>query len=162
MYSDRACCTVRLLTNMKLLKLIEAKLTHSVALTNQFVKTLLSHDSPKVDLAYQDFCNIISLATKRSIPRGCRNNHMPCWDAECESKYRVFLRSLDVNNFSRAATALLTKLNRKLWDRWPEAVQSINFSRFSRKAWSILNNLSGRSRHSPRHCPVSATPSHLS
>ena len=27
---------------------------------------------------------------------------------------------------------------------------------FSRKAWSILNNLTGRSRHSPRHCPVSA------
>ena len=26
----------------------------------------------------------------------------------------------------------------------------------SRKAWSILNNLTGRSRHSPRHCPVSA------
>ena len=26
----------------------------------------------------------------------------------------------------------------------------------SRKAWSTLNNLTGRSRHSPRHCPVSA------
>ena len=26
----------------------------------------------------------------------------------------------------------------------------------SRKAWSILNNLTGRSRHSPRHCPISA------
>ena len=29
-------------------------------------------------------------------------------------------------------------------------------SHFSRKAWSILNNLTGRSRHSPCHCPVSA------
>ena len=37
-----------------------------------------------------------------------------------------------------------------------EAVQSIDFSHSSRKAWSILNNLTGRSRHSPRHCPVSA------
>ena len=26
----------------------------------------------------------------------------------------------------------------------------------SRKAWSILNNLTGRSRHSPHHCTVSA------
>ena len=26
----------------------------------------------------------------------------------------------------------------------------------SRKAWSILNNLTGRSQHSPRHCPVSS------
>ena len=35
-------------------------------------------------------------------------------------------------------------------------VLSIDFSHSSRKAWSILNNLTGRSRHSPRHCPVSA------
>ena len=38
-----------------------------------------------------------------------------------------------------------------LWIFW-----SIDFSHSSRKAWSILNNLTGRSRHSPRHCPVSA------
>ena len=55
-----------------------------------------------------------------------------------------------------AATALLAKLDRKRRNRWSEAVQSIDFSHSSRKAWSILNNLTGRSRHSPRHCPVSA------
>ena len=36
------------------------------------------------------------------------------------------------------------------------AVRSIDFSHSSRKAWSILNNLTGRLRHSPSHCPVSA------
>ena len=55
-----------------------------------------------------------------------------------------------------AATALLAKLDRKPRDQWSEAVQSIDFSHSSRKAWSILNNLTGRSRHSPRYCPVSA------
>ena len=55
-----------------------------------------------------------------------------------------------------AATALLAKLDRKRRDRWSEAVRSIDFSHSNRKAWSILNNLTGRSRHSPRHCPVSA------
>ena len=34
--------------------------------------------------------------------------------------------------------------------------RQFDFSHSSRKAWSILNNLTGRSRHSPRHCPVSA------
>ena len=48
------------------------------------------------------------------------------------------------------------KLDRKRRDRWSEAVRSIDFSHSSRNAWSILNNLTGRSRHSPRHCPVSA------
>ena len=50
----------------------------------------------------------------------------------------------------------LPKLDRKRRNRWSEAVQSIDFSHSSRNAWSILNNLTGRSRHSSRHCPVSA------
>ena len=37
-----------------------------------------------------------------------------------------------------------------------EAVRSIDFSHSSGKTWSILNNLTGRSRHSPHHCPVSS------
>ena len=49
-----------------------------------------------------------------------------------------------------AAIALLAKLDRNRRDRWSEAVRSIDFSHSSRKAWSILNNLAGRSRHSPR------------
>ena len=40
--------------------------------------------------------------------------------------------------------------------RQSEAVRSIDFSHSSRKAWSILNNFTGRSCHSPRHCLVSA------
>ena len=53
---------------------------------------------------------------------------------------------------SLAATA---SADRKRRDRWSEAIRSIDFSHSSRKAWSILNNLIGRSRHFPRHCPVS-------
>ena len=55
-----------------------------------------------------------------------------------------------------AATALLAKLDRKRRDRWSKPVRSIDFSHSSRKAWSILNNVTGRSPHSPRLCPVSA------
>ena len=72
------------------------------------------------------------------------------------SLYKTFLQSPQENDSSLAATALLAKLDRKRRDRWSEAVRSIDFSHSSRKAWSILNNLTGRSRHSSRHCPVSA------
>ena len=51
---------------------------------------------------------------------------------------------------------MLAKLEEKRRDRWSETVRSIDFSHSCRKAWSTLNNLTGRSRHSPRHCPVSA------
>ena len=122
-------------------------------LTEKFANTLLSPDSPDVDQVYKDFCNIISSAAKRSIPRGRRNNHIPCWDSKCENLYRVLLRS-DGNTSSRAATALLTRLDRKRRDLWSKAVRSINFSHSSRKTCSILNNLTGRSRHFSRHCPV--------
>ena len=46
-------------------------------------------------------------AVKGSILRGCRNNHIPGWNADCENPYRVFLLTSDGNNSSRAATALL-------------------------------------------------------
>ena len=134
----------------------KAKWSRYIALTNKFAKTLLPPDSLDVDAAYQDFCNTIKKAAKKTISRGYRNNYIPCWDAECESLYKTFLQSPQENDSSLAATVLLSKLDRKRRDRWSEAIWSIDFSHFSRKAWSILNNLTGKSRHSPRHCPVSA------
>ena len=134
----------------------KAKWSHYIALTNKFAKTLLPPDSLDVDAAYQDFCNTIKKAAKKTIPHGYRNNYIPCWDAECESLYKTFLQSPQGDDSSLAATALIAKLDRKRRDRWYEAVRSIDFSHSSRKAWSILNNLTGRSRHSPRHCPISA------
>ena len=134
----------------------KANWSHYIALTNKFAKTLLPPDSLDVDAAYQDFCNIIKKAAKKTIPRGYRNNYIPSWDAECESLYKTFVQSPQGDDSSLAATTLLAKLDRKRRDRWSEAVRSIDFSHSSRKAWSILNNLTGRSRHSLRHCPVSA------
>ena len=134
----------------------KAKSTHYIALTNKFAKTLLTSDSLDVDAAYLDFCNTIKKASEKSIPRGYRNNYIPCWDAECESFYKTFLQSPQGDDSSLATRALLAKLDRKRRNRWSEAVRSINFSHSNRKAQSILNNLTGRSRHSPRHCPVSA------
>ena len=134
----------------------KAKYSHYVVLTNKFAKTLLPPDSLDVDTAYQDFCNTIKNVTKKTIPSGYRNNYIPCWDAECESLCRTFLQYPQRDDSSLAATALVAKLDRKRRDRWSEAVRSIDFSHSSRKAYSILNNLTGRSRYSPRHCPVSS------
>ena len=68
----------------------KAKWSHYIALTNKFAKTLLPPDSLDVDAAYQDFCNTIKKAAKKTIPRGYRNNYIPCWDAECKSLYKTF------------------------------------------------------------------------
>ena len=61
-----------------------------IALTNKFTKTLLLPDSLDVDAAYQDFCNTIKKAAKKTIPCGYRNNYIPCWDTECEFSIKPF------------------------------------------------------------------------
>ena len=48
----------------------KAKWSHYIALTNKFAKTLLPPDSLDLDAAYQDFCNTIKKAAKKTIPRG--------------------------------------------------------------------------------------------
>ena len=82
---------------------------HYIALTNKFAKTLLPPDSLDVDAAYQDFCNTIKKAAKKTTPRGYRNNYIPCWDAERESLYKTFLQSPQGDDSS---LALLAKLDR--------------------------------------------------
>ena len=134
----------------------KAKWSHYIALTNKFAKTLLLPDLLDADAAYQDFFNTMKKAAKKTILRRYRNNYILCFNVECESLYKTFLQSPKGDDSSLAATALLAKLDRKRRDRWSKAVQSIDFSHSSRKVWSILNNLTGRSPHSPRHCPVSA------
>ena len=125
----------------------KANWKHYVSLTNQLTRRLPPPDSSNVNQAYQDFCNIILRSAKKSIPRGFRKTHVPCWDSECESLYQTFLQSPE-NQSGGAAKALLDRLDRKRKNRWSEAVQSIDFSHSSRKAWNTINNLTGRTRHS--------------
>ena len=68
----------------------KAKWSHYIALTNKFAKILLPPDSLDVDAAYQDFCNTIKKAAKKTIPRGYRNNYISCWDASVNPSIKPF------------------------------------------------------------------------
>ena len=92
---------------------------------NKFAKALLLPDSLDVDVAYQDFCNTIKKAAKKTIPSRYQNNYVPCWDAECKFLYKTFLQSPQGDNLSLAVTALLAKLDRKRRDQWSEAVWTL-------------------------------------
>ena len=134
----------------------KAKWSYYITLTNKRARALPPPDLLDMDQAYQCFCNAINTAAKKCIPRGRRNNRIPCWDADCKNLYQKFLQCPEGHESSRADIALLARLDRKRRDRWPEAVQNIDFSHSSRVAWSTLNNLTGWSRQSPRQCLVSA------
>ena len=63
-----------------------------ITLTNKLARTLPPPESFDIDQAYQCFCNAISTAAKKCIPRGRQNHRIPCWDAECENLYQTFLQ----------------------------------------------------------------------
>ena len=92
----------------------KAKWSNYIALTNKFAKTLLPADSLDVDAAItRTFVTPLRKQPKRC---GYRNNYIPCWDAECESLYKIFLQSPQGDESSLAATALLAKLDKKRRD----------------------------------------------
>ena len=62
-------------------------------LTGESVKRLPPPDTPDIQRAYQDFCGSLLSTTKQCIPRGHRKNYAPCWDKECETLYRSFIRA---------------------------------------------------------------------
>ena len=100
--------------------------------------------------AYQDFCNTIIHAAKKSIPRCRRKNYRPCWDAECEALYQAFLRAPQGEGSNTAASALLAKLDKRRRKRWSQAVNAIWL------AWNAINYLTDRTRQSYRPCLISA------
>ena len=116
-------------------------------ITNKLSKELPSPDSSCIDEAYQGFCNTIFAAAKLSIPCGSRNNYTLCWDAEYEHLYQVFLWALQGEATSSAAFVLLSHLDEKPKNHYSKAVNKIDFMYSSQLAWNIINNLTGKTRH---------------
>ena len=115
-------------------------------------KKLPSPDYSFIYEAYQDFRNTIF--AKLSIPHGRRNNYRPCWDAECEHLYQVFLRAPKGKATSLVASALLSHFDKKRKNCWFEAVNNIDFTYSSRLTLNIINNLTGRAKRTRRLCPI--------
>ena len=113
-------------------------------------------NTSNIERTYQEFCERLSSTAKQCIPHGRRKNYVPCWDKECETLHCSFTQAPVGTDLDRATLSLLSWLQQKKQERWEEAVNSINFSHSSRKAWRTINKLTGRSGHSLCQCPVLA------
>ena len=69
---------------------------------------------------------------------------------------QVFLRPPQGEATCSAASALLSHLDNKRKDCWSEAVNNIDVMHFNRRAKNIINNMTGRTRHTRRFCPIAA------
>jgi len=127
-------------------------------LTDESIERLPPPDTTNTEKTQhrEEFCASLLSEAKQCIPRGRRKNYVPCWDKECETLYRCFLRNPVRSNSDKVPSPLLSRLNQKTHERWGEAVNPIDFSHPSGKAWSAINKLVGRSGNYSRLCPISA------
>jgi len=125
-------------------------------LTWESIERLPPRDTTNIEKAYKKLCESLLFTAKQCIPRGRHKNYVPCWDKECKTLYRSFLRAQVGTDSERAASSLLSRLDQRRQEQWEEALKSIDFSHSTGKAWSIISKLTGRSGHSTCLRPVSA------
>lgn len=88
---------------------------------------------------YKRFCKAVIKSAKKSMPRGYRKEYIPGWNEACEELYQQYLNTQEQS----LGDELLDHLNQTRCERWIEKVESLDFKRSSREAWSLLNKLDG-------------------
>jgi len=88
-----------------------------------------------------------------SIPRGFRLRYIPCLNEE----YQVLLDQHEETGDTEVADYLIESLDAARCRRWEETTEQMNFTKSSRKSWSLIWRL-GAAQNPPRtsHPPVKA------
>ncbi|KAL1454475.1 hypothetical protein WDU94_010720 [Cyamophila willieti] len=81
----------------------------------------------------------ITKSAKKAMPRGYRKEYIPGWNEACEALYHEYQKSQDQS----VGDELLSILDLTRRERWIEKVESMDFKKSSREAWSLLNKLDG-------------------
>ena len=104
--------------------------------------------------AYTRFTGALMKAAHSAIPhRGFRPAYIPCMDAECSALLKQYEESGDPD----IADHLIESLDAARRQRWEESTSQMDFTRSSRKSWSLIRRL-GAAQRPPRmnHPPVKA------
>ena len=123
-------------------------------LTDKLAEDLPIPTKENLNKAYNLFTTALKTAAKATIPRGFRKAYIPTWDDECTNLYNSYLGTDDSEDQRVTANALIAHLDQRRQERWIEAVTDIDFTHSSRKAWSSINRLTGRTS-AKKQCPVS-------
>ena len=74
---------------------------------------------------------------KKSIPRGYRKEFIPCWNKESDRLYA----ELQHTESQETAKELLKSLDEARKARWCQAMESMDFTKSSRKPWALRRRL---------------------
>ena len=75
--------------------------------------------------------------------RGFRKTYIPGWDEECDYLAKLNQEAHSNEEITETAKRLIEYVDKTRSERWIEAVESIDFTHSSRKAWSTLHRLTG-------------------
>jgi len=92
---------------------------------------------PPIPENYLRFVKLIKIAASLAIPRGHRQNYIPCWSKECDS----LLREYDETGNEVTANRLIALLDEERRNRWITAMGEMDYTHLSRKSWSLLRKL---------------------
>lgn len=91
---------------------------------------------------YLRFTGLVIGIAKKHIPRGYRKEYIPCWNEESDRLYEEFRHT----ESPETAKELLKSLDEARRSKWKQTVESIDFSKSSRKSWALLRRLGGASK----------------
>lgn len=105
---------------------------------------------PARAFSYDRFVGLIKHAANKSIPRGHRESITPGWSDDCKELFDEFQVSGNID----IGKQLLQKLddNRKV--EWESKMSTVDFAKSSKKAWSLINRMTGKSSNSKHVYPI--------
>ena len=104
----------------------------------EYVEKVVPRIPPSVS-NYERFSKLTITAARKAIPIGARKTYIPGWSDECQTLLDRFNESEDYE----IAETLTSLLDEKRRLRWLDQVESLDFSRSSRKSWNLLHKLGG-------------------
>jgi len=85
-------------------KFRKADLKRFGLLTGESLEGLSPPDTTKIEKACHKFCESLLFAAKQCIIPGRHKNCVSCWDKDCETLHRSFLRATDGTESDWATT----------------------------------------------------------
>jgi len=92
---------------------------------------------PHIPENYLRFVKLIKKAATTAVPRGHRQNYIPCWNKECE----LLLQEYEQSGSEVTANRLMVLLDEKRRNRWTSAMEGMDYTHSSRKSWALLRKL---------------------
>ena len=118
---------------------------------------MMTPDKP-LDEAYKEICSTIMTSAKKTVPRGNQKKYKPFWNKQLEEavKERRSLRkqaqkepTIENTRKYNKATAKVRFLTRKFKrEGWRSTCAHLDLNKDSRKAWTLLNSMSGKNKKS--------------